>query len=111
MNLLSIGNAQSLKHAHQTLGTEETHQIIFQGNEELGLSGISLSSRTTAKLVINTSGLMPLRTHNMKTARCSCFLIQLNIGTTAGHVGRNGYRTVHTGFRNNRRFLLMKLCI
>ena len=39
---------------------------------------------------------MALRTDNLKTAQCLGFLVQLNIRTTASHVGGNGNRTVDT---------------
>ena len=55
LDLLALGNAQCVKHAHELLGTEQTHQIVLQGNIKLGLAGISLTTGTSAELVVNTA--------------------------------------------------------
>ena len=39
---------------------------------------------------------MTLRTDDLKAAQCLGFLVQLNIRTTARHVGGNGNRAVDT---------------
>ena len=54
---------------------------------------------------------MTLGTDDFQTACCLCFFIQLDIRTTACHVGCNGNRTVNTGICNNFRFQLVELCV
>ena len=71
LNLLSLGDTQRIKHADQTLGTEQSHQIVLQRDVELGFTGISLTSGTSAQLVINTSGFVPLGTDDFQASGCS----------------------------------------
>ena len=70
LDLLAFFNTQFRKYVHQPLGAEQAHQIVFQGNIESGFSRISLTSGTSAQLVINTPGLMSLRTDDLKPACC-----------------------------------------
>ncbi len=53
---------------HQLLGAEQTHQIVLQGDVEAGLSRISLTSGTASQLIVDTAGLMTLRTDDLETA-------------------------------------------
>jgi len=55
LNLLILLNTKRCEHFHQSLGTEQTHQVILKGNVETGFTRISLSSGTSTELVINTS--------------------------------------------------------
>ena len=55
LDLLSFRNSKGVKHIDQTLGTKQSHQIVFQGNVELRLTGISLTSGTSAELIVDTS--------------------------------------------------------
>ena len=52
---------------------------------------------------------MTLCTDDLQTTDLSCDVIQLNIGTTACHVGRNGNRSVYTGIGNDFCFQFMEL--
>ena len=89
LDLFSVLYTQCVEYTHQTFRTKQTHQIILQRNIETGFSRISLSSGTSAQLVVNTSGFMTLCTDDLKTSGLSCSIIQLDIRTTSGHVGRN----------------------
>ena len=110
-DLLPLGHSQSVKDTDQSLGTEESHQIVLQGNIKLGFTGISLTAGTTAQLVIDTTGLMPLRTDDLQASGCLCFLVQLNIRTTTCHVGGNGHSTMNSGVSNDLRLSLMEFCV
>ena len=96
LNFLTFRNAQRIEHADHLLGTEQSHQIVFQGNIESGFTGVSLTTGTTAQLIVDTAGFMTLGTDDFQTACCLCFFIQLDIRTTACHVGRDRYRSVRT---------------
>ena len=65
LDLLILGYTKALEYIHQTLGTEQTHQIILQGNVEAGFTRISLTTGTTAQLVIDTAGLVTLCTDDL----------------------------------------------
>ena len=54
LDLLSLGNTECIEHGDKSLRTEESHEIIFERDIELGLTGISLTSGTSAELVIDT---------------------------------------------------------
>ena len=109
--LLILRNAQCVKHIHQLLGTEETHQIVFQRNVETGFTRISLTSGTPAQLIVDTSGFMTLGTDDLETADFLRLVVQLDIRTTAGHVGSDGYRAVYTGIGYNLSLHLMEFGI
>ena len=65
LNLLAVRHTQSLKHLHQTLRAEQTHQIILQRDVETGFPRISLTSGTSAQLIVNTPGLVTLCTNDL----------------------------------------------
>ena len=111
LDLLAFFNTQFRKYVHQPLGAEQAHQIVFQGNIESGFSRISLTSGTSAQLVINTSGLMSLRTDDLKPACCPCLVIQLDIRTTSGHVGGNRDSIMNTCLCNDLCLHLMEFGI
>ncbi len=108
-NLLSFRNTQRIKHCNHSFGAEQAHQIIFQRNIESGFTRVSLTATSSAQLIVNTPGLMPLRADDHQTACRSGFLIQLDIRTTAGHIRCDSNCPMNTGVRYNLRLHLMKL--
>ena len=50
--------------AIHAISTKAAHQIIFKRKVELGLTRVSLTTRTTTKLIVNTTALMTLGTNN-----------------------------------------------
>ena len=109
LDFLSLRDSHCVEHTNQPLGTEQSHQIILQGNIKLRFAGVSLTSGTSSQLVINTSRLVPFRTDNLKAARRSRFLVELDVRTTACHVCRNCHRTVHTCVCDDLRLQFMEL--
>ena len=65
LDLLTLRNAQSLKHSHKALRTEQTHQIVLKGNVEAGLTRVTLTSGTATQLVVDTAGFMTLGTNDL----------------------------------------------
>ena len=65
LDLLVLRNTEGIEHAHQLVGTEETHQVILKGDIEAGLTRVTLTSCTSAELVIDTSGLVALCTDDL----------------------------------------------
>ena len=109
LNLLSLRNTQGIKDPDQAFRTEEPHQIILQGNVEFGFSRVSLTAGPSAELVINPSGFMALGTHDLQAAGGNGLLVQLNIGTTTGHVRRDRHGSVDTGIGHDLGFDIMEL--
>ena len=60
LNLLTLGHAHGLEHLHQTVRAEQAQQIVLQGQVEAGFTRVSLTSGTSAQLVVDTAGLMAL---------------------------------------------------
>ena len=65
LNLLPFRNAHGIEHLNQPLGAEQSHQVILQGDIELGFTGVSLTPGTSAQLIVDTPGLMALRADNL----------------------------------------------
>ena len=55
LNLLTLGHAHGLEHLHQTVRAEQAQQIVLQGQVEAGFTRVSLTSGTSAQLVVNTA--------------------------------------------------------
>ena len=53
--------------------SEESEKIVFKRKEESGLAGVTLTSRTSAKLVVDTSAFVALGAENEQTA-CGAYL-------------------------------------
>ena len=100
-----------IKQPLDTIGTEQTHQIILKRNIETGLTRISLTTCTTTKLVINTAGLMTLCTDDLKTTELLYTLAKLNICTTTCHVCCDRYSAHLSGISDNLCLELMELRI
>ena len=47
LDTLSLWDTQILEDINETFRTEESHQIILKRNEELGLTRVTLSTRTS----------------------------------------------------------------
>ena len=65
---LALFQAQAVHDLGDPLGTEETHQFVFQGDIELGRPGVTLTTGTTAQLTVNPPGFVSFRTQDGQTA-------------------------------------------
>ena len=65
---LAVFQAQRTHHAADTIRSEDTHQIIFHGQEETGVARIPLTARTTTQLVINAAGFVTLGTDDVQAS-------------------------------------------
>src|SRR5574344_2191753 len=100
-NHLAIFEAHTVHHSCDTLRREQTHQIIFERNEEYRRTRISLTTGTTTQLAVDTTGFVTLRTDDSQTTGLTNFGAQLDIGTTTCHISSNGYCSRETGLSNN----------
>ena len=57
---------------------KETHQIVLQGQVELALTGIALTTGTAAQLVVDTAGFVALGAEHVQTAELDDFLMLLS---------------------------------
>ena len=109
LDLFVLRHAERIKHSHQTLRAEQPHQIILQRKIELRLTRISLTSGSSAQLVVDTARLVALRSDDLKSARRLRLVVQLYIGSSSCHIGRDRDRTMLSGQRHDLCLLLMEL--
>ena len=111
LDLLIFRHAQRIEYAHQTLRSEQTHQIVLQRDVETGLTRVSLTSGTATQLIVDTSCLMALGTDDLQSSCRPRVVIQLDICTTAGHIRGNGHGAVLSGKSHNLSLTLMEFRI
>src|SRR5258705_4596972 len=90
LNHFTLFIAKLIHDLSDTFTAKHSHQVIFQCNIELGSTGISLSSRTTTKLSVYPSAIVPFGTNDCKP---TCFFYtgtKFDIRTTTSHI--SGYR-------------------
>ena len=111
LNLLILGNTQRSEDLHKSLRAEQTHKVVLQRDVETGFTRVSLTSGTSTELIVNTSGLMTLCTDDLQTTGFSCHIVQLDISTTASHVGCDRNSTSLTSLCNDLSLKLMEFRI
>ena len=110
-NHLTFLESQFVHIVGDTVGSKQTHQVVFQRHEEYRRTRVTLTTGTTTQLTVYTAGFVTFRTDDSQTT-CSLHLItQLDIGTTTCHVGSNGYRTALTGLSHDVSFFLVQFGI
>ena len=77
---------ERVHHAHNTLRTEQTHDVIRHGEIEAALTRVALSAGTAAQLVVDSAAFMPLGTENEEpTGRLDLFGLGRGYRTVFGH--------------------------
>ena len=71
-HILIVG--EPAHHGLHTLAAKETHQIVLQGQVELALTGIALTTGTAAQLVVDTAGVVALGAQNVQAAGFAHFV-------------------------------------
>ena len=61
-------DAQRLHHALHPLGAEQTHDVVRERDVKAALAGVALTTGTTAQLVVNAAGLVPLGADDIQAA-------------------------------------------
>src|SRR5262249_23716559 len=104
---LALLRSHAVHERGDALGPEETHQVVFERQEELRRAGIALTPRTPAELTIDSARLVSLRPDDVQTAvlddvdllpfrifdlrrlRLGDALTEFDVGAAAGHVRRD----------------------
>ena len=60
--------SQGVHHAHDPVGGEQTHQIVFQTQVEPAFTGVTLTAGTAAQLVVDAAALMALGADDVQAA-------------------------------------------
>ena len=124
---LAFFGAHPVHQLRNPIASEEAHQIIFEREEELRRSRITLTARASAQLTIDSSRLVSLRSNDVKSAdlldvdhvpfrildlrrlRDRHAFAEFDVGSAAGHVGRDRHRARLTRARDNLRLALVVL--
>src|SRR5215469_5389478 len=73
----ALFHAQALQKVRDPLLSENAHQVVFKGEIETRRAGIALPAGASAKLVINSAGLVAFGSKNMQAANRSDFVVFL----------------------------------
>ena len=68
---------------------EQAHEVILEREEELGESGVSLAGAAAAQLAVDAPGFVALGADHVEAALLADAFAQLDVGSAAGHVGRD----------------------
>ena len=66
---LVLLEAQARQHGIHAVRAEDAHEIILQGQEELGAAGVALTAAATTQLVVDAAALVALGAHDVEAAR------------------------------------------
>ena len=110
-NHLTLLESESVHDVGDTVGSEETHELVLQRHIEDGRAWVTLTSCTSTKLAVHTAALMPLRTDDGQTSRRLHFGRELDVGTTTSHVGGDGDDRLLSSLCHDIRLLLVEFCI
>src|SRR3989338_7046164 len=116
LNWLVFRYTKSSHHLFHTIGTENSHQVVFKRNIKLGFPWIPLSACTTTKLIVYSSCLMTLGTKHKKSTNisnlfrfffCARISAETNIDSASSHVCRNDDASLFSGLSYDLRFFFM----
>ena len=141
LNGLASLHTQRLHKALHPLRGKDAHQIVFKGQVKTRHTGITLSARAPAQLVVDSPRFMALSAEDVQPTRfdhcvvtrlplgsqplAGCVVQRLalsrqlglqiaaehDVGPAAGHIGRNGDDAGPSSLRDNLGFLLVILGI
>src|SRR5690606_22640155 len=113
--------------ARDAVRAEETHQVVFEREEELRAARIALTAGTAAQLAVDAPRLVALRTDDVQATRLhhlyfvavriayhgglrlAYAVAQLDVGTAAGHIRRDRDRALLARERDDLGFALVVL--
>ena len=90
-------------------GGEQAHQVIFERNVKSRFAGVTLTTRTSAQLVIDSPRFVSLRADNEKPAEFGHAVAEFDVGAATRHIRRNCDGVTLTRVGNNLGFLFVKL--
>ena len=80
---LAFLQAQLLQHAVHAVRAEDAHQVVFEGQVELGTAGVALAARAATQLVVDAPALVALGADHVEAAGFQRLLLLL------GHIGQH----------------------
>ena len=73
---LVLLETELLKHPVELVRAEDAHEVVFERQEELGMTGIALAAGSAAQLVVNAAAFVPLGAENEKPTCAKRFFLQ-----------------------------------
>src|SRR4051812_44261189 len=99
-------HAEAFHHrSHAVCCGEVAHEVVFEGNEELGTTRVTLARTTAAKLAVDPARLVALSADDKKPADFGNSRGEFDVCAAACHVGGNGDGAKMPGAGNDVRFL------
>ena len=141
LDRLAFLHTQALHQRRYALGGEDPHQRVFQREIKPAGTGVALAARTAAELIVDSPRFMALGADDMQpprlddrvmpllpvgshtlalflggiVAECGEFAVEVaaehDVGTPAGHVGRDRHFSGPTGVRDDFGLALVLLCV
>ena len=90
LELLAFLKAHALHDLGDAFGAEETHQVVFERDEEMGRTRIALTRAAAAQLAVNAARFMALGAEHVQAAQLGNPGSQFNVGAATRHVGGDG---------------------
>jgi len=84
-------------------------ELVLERGVEPGRSLVALAAGAAAELVIDPARLVALRADDMEPAELAHALAKEDVHAAAGHVGREGHRTLLPRARDDERLALVVL--
>ncbi len=111
LNGHGVIHPQFIHHPQKALGTKEAHEIIFQGNKELGRTRVTLAAGTAPELIVNAAGFVAFSADNVQAPQLGHSFLENNVSAPASHIGGNGNSPFASCLGHYFRFPLMLLGI
>src|SRR5699024_4041892 len=80
LDRLIVRDAQLVHERLEARAVEQAQQVVLQGQVEAGHARVSLSSRTSTQLVVDTAGLVAFGTEHIQTAHLDDHLVLFTVG-------------------------------
>ena len=88
---LAVLEAKAVHHLGDTFAGEESHQLVLDADEEDAAAWVALTTGTSAKLTVHAAAFVALCADDGKSACCLHVGRELDVRTTACHVGSDGH--------------------
>jgi len=106
---LAVFHAELVHEAFQAVRAKKTHEIVVEGKVEARGTGIALTTRTAAQLVVDAAGFVAFGAENMQAAEVGDARAEHDIRPTSGHVGGNGHPARLAGLGHDFGFFFVVL--
>ena len=112
LKCFAVLHTESLHHGcHAFCGREVAHEVVLEGDKELGISGVSLPRATSAELAVDPAGFVAFGADHHQASHIGDSLPEFDVGTSTCHVGGNRHGSPLSGSSDDLGFLAVILCV